>query len=166
MVERGKIGAKESLEVIRDGKHVALTVTLDKQPTDYGVASAKEPPRSYAAPKPESSRFDKLGIEVGSLTRQVAQQLGLKATDGVVITNVRAGSLADIAGLETGMVIVQANQKPVKTPDDLGKALESQPLEKGVLLLVRTPEGTRYMVVQADKEYGDGRTVNRRGWDD
>ncbi len=150
MVERGKIGAKESLDVIRDGKHVPLSITLDKQPADYGVAS-REPSRALAVPKPEAAKFDKLGIEVGSLTHQVAQQLGLKAADGVVITNVRAGSLADIAGLETGMVIVQANQKPVKTPDDLGKAIESQPLDKGVLLLVRTAEGTRFMVIRAGR---------------
>jgi serine protease Do len=151
LVERSPIGQKESIEVIRDGKHMTLAVTLDKQSADYGIAS-RAPARSRSNPKPESSRFDKLGIEVGSLTKPVADQLGLKATDGVVITSVRSGSLADIAGLETGMVIVQANRKPVKTADDLGKAIESQPLEKGVLLLVRTAAGARYVVVQADKE--------------
>ena len=47
------------------------------------------------------------------------------------------------------MVITQANRKPVKTTADLRKALEAKPLSKGLLLMVRTEEGSRFVVIQA-----------------
>jgi hypothetical protein len=50
------------------------------------------------------------------------------------------------------MVITQANRKPVRTVDDFRKALGQKPLEKGVLLLLRTAEGSRFVVIQAETE--------------
>jgi len=150
LVERSKLGQKETLEVLRDGKRMTLQIPVQEQPADYGIAS-RSPARRGPAGQ-EGSRFEKLGIEVSSLNKDVANQLGLKSTEGVVITNVRSGSLADLGGLESGMVILQANRKTIKAVDDLKAALESQPLDKGVLLLVRTADGTRFLVIRADKE--------------
>ena len=53
-----------------------------------------------------------------------------------------------MGGLSTGMVITQANRKPVAGVEDLRKALEAQPLEKGVLLLLQTAEGSRFVVIR------------------
>jgi serine protease Do len=69
-----------------------------------------------------------------------------------VITDVRSGSPADLAGLSTGMIIAEANRQPVKTVDDFSKALGQKPLEKGILLLLRTPEGSRYVALQVENE--------------
>ncbi|MFC1597095.1 PDZ domain-containing protein, partial [Planctomycetota bacterium] len=98
--------------------------------------------------KPQSSTFDKLGLQIETLSAEVAEQLGVKDTSGVVITDVRSGSPADQAGLESGMVITQANHKPVKNLDDFRKVVDNPALEKGVLLLVRTSEGTRFVVLK------------------
>jgi serine protease Do len=150
LVEQSKIGQKESLEVLRDGKRMTLEVPVREQPADYGIASRGSTRGGPA--ELQGSRFEQLGIEVSPLSTDVANQLGLKSTEGVVITSVRPGSLADLGGLETGMVILQANRKTIKTVDDLAAALQSQPLSKGVLLLVRTAEGTRFVVIRADKQ--------------
>jgi serine protease Do len=150
LVERSKIGQKETLEVLRDGKRITLQIPVQEQPADYGIAS-RAPARGGSSAQ-ETSRFEKLGIEVAALNKDVANQLGLKSTEGVAIAQVRSGSLADLGGLESGMVILQANRKTIKTVDDLKTALESQPLDKGVLLLVRTADGTRFLVIRADKE--------------
>jgi len=150
LVEQGKIGQKEPLEVLRDGKRITLQITVKEQPADYGAS--RGPTRGGKPAEAEGSRFEKLGIEVSPLSKDVADQLSLKSTEGVVITNVRSGSLADLGGLESGMVILQANRKTIKTVDDLKAALASQPLDKGVLLLVRTAEGTRFLVIRADKQ--------------
>ena len=76
--------------------------------------------------------------------------MGFKADHGVVITEVRPGSPADQAGLATGMVIAQVNRQDVKSVEDVRKALEQQPLDKGVLLLARTPEGARFVVLRVE----------------
>ncbi|MGQ9574263.1 MAG: Do family serine endopeptidase [Thermoguttaceae bacterium] len=148
MVERTPIGQNVSVEVVREGRRISLQVRVEKQPADYGVRSR---PAAPGFSGPEGSRLGRLGIDVEPLTKEVAEQLGLRSTEGVVITQVRPGSLADMAGLESGMVIVQANRKPVASAEDLRKAIEAQPLEKGLLLLVRTAEGTRFVVIRADR---------------
>jgi serine protease Do len=149
LVDRSPIGEKAKLEIIRDGNRMELPVTLREQPADYGVAS-----RAFGfgpSGKPEPAKVGKLGIQVDTLTKEVAEQLGLKAGEGVVVTEVAPGSVADRAGMATGMVITQVNRKPVKTAEDFQKVLSAQPLSKGVLLLIRTPEGSRFVVIQADE---------------
>jgi serine protease Do len=145
LVEQVEIGAHRPLVAVRDGKRVTLEVRLHEQPADYGLAGH----RGESA-KPESSSFQDLGIEVEPLTGEVAEQLGMKGQEGVVITDVRAGSPADQAGLESGMVITQANRKSVKSVEDLRNALGDQALKKGVLLLLRTSEGSRFVVIRVD----------------
>ncbi len=147
-VETTSVGRSEPMEIIRDAKPQTLEVTLLEQPEDYGLV-AKGPARSLGRPKSLGS--DRLGVEVEPLTKEVADQLGLTSTEGVVITQVRPGSLADLGGLATGMVILEANHRPVKSAEDFRKAVTGQPLEKGVLLRVRTAEGTRFHVLRADK---------------
>ena len=61
---------------------------------------------------------------------------------GVAITDVRAGSPADLAGLATGMVITQADRQAVASVGDLHKVLDARPLSQGVLLLVHSQGGT------------------------
>jgi len=145
VVERTEIGGKATMVVVRDGKRVNLSVTLSEQPEDYGLARSGS--RGFS--KPESSSFDKLGLQIETLSPEVAEQLGVKETSGVVITDVRAGSPADQAGLDSGMVITQANHKAVKNVDDFRKAVDDPSLEKGVLLLVRTSEGAQFVVLKA-----------------
>jgi hypothetical protein len=47
------------------------------------------------------------------------------------------------------MVVTQAARKPVRSVEELRKALEEQPLEKGVLLLLQSAQGSRFVVIQA-----------------
>jgi serine protease Do len=149
LVEQCKIGSSQELTVMRDGHEMALRVTVREQPANAENAGGMN---EGSANKPETSRFDKLGIQAENLTADVAQQLGIEAGEGVVITDVRSGSPADLAGLSTGMVITQVDRQPVKTVDDMQKLLAKQPLEKGVLLLVRTEQGSRYIVIRVEKE--------------
>ena len=72
----------------------------------------------------------------------------MKADSGVAIPEVRPGSPAAMAGLAKGMVITQANRKPVKSPADLRKAIEAKPLSEGLLLMVRTEQGSRMVLLR------------------
>ena len=137
MVEMCKADSTEQLTILRDGNRMTLDVVCAERSTS----------------KAESSRFEKLGrSETEDLTPQMAEQLGIEAEHGVVITNVRSGSPADLAGLTTGMVISEVDRQPVKTVEDFRKMLGSRPLDKGVLLLVRTGEGSRFVVIQTESE--------------
>ena len=148
MVEMAKAGSTHPLTIIRDGKRMTLEVTCAEMPANVGLARAGTQQPGNA----ETTRFEKLGIQVEDLTPQVADQLGVKVEHGVVITDVTSGSPADLAGLATGMVITEANRQPVASAEGLRKALGSKPLEKGVLLLVHTAEGSRFVAIQMESE--------------
>jgi serine protease Do len=147
MVERSAIGGKLSIDVLRDGKRMPIDVVCKELPAKLAMNESNGP----AVEKEEASDFEKLGISVENLTSQVADQLGIKAEKGVVITDVRSGSPAEMAGLRPGMVIAQANRRAVGSVDDFRKALDSKPLDKGVLMLLNTPQGSRYVVIQVEE---------------
>jgi len=76
--------------------------------------------------------------------------LNVNADHGVVISDVLSGSPADRAGLESGMVIVEAGRSPVKSVADLKKAVE-EAKDGSVLLLVRSEQGSRFVVLKASE---------------
>lgn len=143
-VEKSPVGSKQPLTVIRDGKRMTLNVTVREQPKDYGLARNDV----SAGSAYQGETYEQLGIEISNITPEVADQLGLQGAQGVVITSVRSGSLAQLAGLSTSMVIERVGQKPVKTVDDFRAAMKDQSLAKGVLLLVRSREGSRFVVIK------------------
>jgi len=147
VVEQAAIDQEHPLVVVRDGKRVELQVNVGEQPGDFGLAkTGKASPDKSMKEKP--SKFDKLGLEVEKLTADVAEHLGLEGREGVVITQVQSGSAAEIAGLSTGMLITQANRKPVTSVDDLRAALDGSSSEDGALLLVRNADGARFVVLR------------------
>jgi len=145
-VEESRIGIPQSLVIIRDGKRITIDATPGEQPADYGLARGA--PRSFGG-SAERSRFEELGIQARTLTAQRAKELGVKAEYGVEI--VRPGSVADEAGLAKATVIVEANRKPVRSIEDLRKTLEQQSLDKGLLLLVQSERGSRFVVIRVQE---------------
>ena len=145
VVGRAAIGKAVPVTVLRDGKEVNLSVTVREQPANYGVRTDTPPERSEPS---EGREFNKFGLEVAPLSRDVAQQLGLSDAAGVVITAVEEGSAAQQAGLEASMAIVQVGRQPVKNVAEFERALEGASLEKGVLLLVRSNAGSRFVVLK------------------
>jgi serine protease Do len=144
LVEQAELGKPHALTVKRDGKTKDLAFTPEEQPSDYGMAR-----RSTPAEQPSgSSQLEKLGLEIGSLDPQVAEQLGLQGIEGVVITRVQRDSLADRAGLESGMAITQVNRAPVADLESAVKALNEASPADGILLLVRSGEGSRFVVLK------------------
>lgn len=142
-VAASKIGSVQPVAVLRNGQRVDLKVDLREQPSGYGMDAGEEGQEGNQEP----SHFDKLGMQVEPLTAEVAKQLGMKGDEGVVITDVQSGSPAEQAGLTSGMVITQADRKPVKSPEDLRAVLNSKSLKNGLLLLVRDSHGARFVVV-------------------
>ncbi|HWB00866.1 MAG TPA: trypsin-like peptidase domain-containing protein [Pirellulales bacterium] len=60
-----------------------------------------------------------LGVGLQEVTADIAQQLKLGDTHGVLVTGVQKGSPAEQAGIEAGDVIVEWDSKKVSDPGDL-----------------------------------------------
>ncbi len=129
-------GTKEHLTIMRDGKRINVTLTIGKLTEDHVIASG--PARSD----------EELGLTVQTLTKDLAEKFDTDVSDGVMVTAVAASSIAALAGIEPGTVIVQVNRKPVKTARAFKKAVDASRKEKRILLLVRTGVGQRYVVLK------------------
>ena len=132
-------GTKVKIEILRDGKEKTLTAKIGAE-TAQTVA---------AAPSEEgASLLSKLGLTVQTLTPDLAKQLGVQAEKGAVITEVTDGSLASLAGLQKGDVIVNADRQPITSAADLQQALAKAKDKEQVLLRVTRQGGSLYVVLQ------------------
>jgi len=83
-------GKKVTLKVNREGKEVTLKVTIAQVPEEV------EGPMSM---------FQRLGLQVETLTPELSQKLGYVKEKGVVVSKVLPGSAAEEAGLRPGSLI-------------------------------------------------------------
>ena len=74
--------------------------------------------------RPERLAQRRLGISVQPMTAALGEALGLGVAEGVLVSDVEGEGPAAAAGLETGMMIVEAGGRAIRSVDDLGEALE------------------------------------------
>jgi serine protease Do len=134
-------GKEVELAVFRDGARKVLKLTVEEQPESFGTQADGS--------DSGLTSLGKIGAKVTDMTGEKAKQFGYsEKTEGALIIEVEPDSLADGAGLRSGMLIVKVDQQPVKTAREVQDALAKGSLEKGVLFQVRTPQGgTTYVLV-------------------
>ena len=128
-------GSRESLAIIRDGERREIKVTIGKLGDQQLMAEAP------------AESADELGLSVQTLTPQLAQQFDTKAGEGVVVTQVRPASVAAMAGIKTGDVILQVNRKPIDNAASFNRAVGESRGDKRVLLLIASGKAQRYVVL-------------------
>jgi serine protease Do len=128
-------GQKIELKVNRKGKILNISVIL-------GSAANKAAPIVIS---------QKLGIEVENITPDLARKLGYtEGEEGVVISKVKPGSPAGMAGLRPGCLIQAVNHKKVATTSDYESVLSESAQNKRILLLVRQGKLTRFYSIRLD----------------
>ncbi len=127
-------GSSVTLKVNRKGEILVITITL-------GTAS------DVLA---TGGMVQKLGMKVDILTSDTAKQLGYTIKEeGVVITKIKPGSPAAMAGLRPGYLIQAVNHRKVANLDDFNEAI-NQGDGKRILLLVRQGNLTRFYSIKVD----------------
>lgn len=135
-----KPGTKVKVLVLREGEKKTLTIELAARPKAEEAAAAR------------SDVLEQLGMAVQNLTPDMAQQFGYKDDTGVIVTNVDEGSLAEMAGITQGTLVVEVNRKKVANTEDFDKALEISIKEGYVLFLLKDNESTRYVSLTLPKK--------------
>jgi serine protease Do len=135
-----KPGTEVKLVVLRDNKRKTFALKLGERPSKEQVAAAK------------SQTIEKLGLTVQNLTDDLAERLGYKGMTGVVVTQVEPGSLAERAGIEDGMLIMEVNRESVANTKEFDKAVEKAGKEGSILLLMTDGQYARYVILKLPKE--------------
>jgi serine protease Do len=102
------------------------------------------------APAPERERD--FGLTVQNVTPEIAQALGLKRAQGVVITAVERRSPADDAGLRRGDVILEIDRTAVRNLSDYRQAIAGLKRGDSSLFLVQRGQATSFVAVRIPKE--------------
>ena len=129
-------GAKITLGILRDGKPKDVEVVIEELPGELTVATAE-----FAD--------EDLGITVQTLTPDLAAQVqAYDGEKGLLVMSVTPGGPADKAGIKLRDLIKEVGNKPVTNTAEYERARKDVPLAKGILLLVKTGDMARLVLVK------------------
>jgi len=132
------VGTAVKLTVLREGKKQDYQVVVADLarvfPDQFGSGRSEENPRSEGTQA-------KFGITIENLTAAKRDNMGLKQSGGVLISDVEASSFADDIGIQKGDVLVEINRQPVNSVDDVKRIQES--LRPGQAVAFRIMRPTR-----------------------
>lgn len=130
------IGARIRLDIVRRGRRQPVVLTTTARPD----AAATDRPAAQRPRPARGSRSPTDGLSLAPLTPEQRSQIGI---DGALVTDVTPGSDADRAGLRRGDVIVEADGREVRTPEQIASAVS----DGRVLLRVRRGENAFFTVL-------------------
>lgn len=138
-----KPGKTIPAEIYRDGKKIAVEIKVKELPS-----------APKAMEQVEKTKSTELGMALEPLTEQLAQELSSSRTTGVVVTALRANSIAARAGILARDIIISINGTEVSTPKEVKDLLSGDAVKDGVRFVVETQGMQRFVFLQAT-ERGD-----------
>ena len=92
-----------------------------------------------------------IGVTIGSVSKDVAESLGLGKARGAVVSSVVPGSAADKAGVREGDIITKYGDKVIETPSDLSRSVAStKPGVKSTLTVFRNGSSRELSITVAE----------------
>ncbi len=125
-------GETVNIKIVRDGREIIKHVTIGKKPKKIALEREKE---------------SRLGITVTNITPYVKEEYNLKIDNGVVITDIREGSIAYLSGLKKGDVIIEVNRKKVKDVTDFNEKIKKALKKKIILFLINRRGNQIYLSI-------------------
>jgi serine protease Do len=149
-------GSKVPFELIRDGKRVALDVTLGTRPPEDQIAGFNQEDddnplgNGRGGDGGDTQPASALGLDLVPLTPQIARQIGVDPTvKGVVVAQADPSSDAAEKGLRRGDVITSVDRAPVTTVEQVSRIVTQAKTagRKQVLLYVQRRGSGVFIVV-------------------
>src|SRR6185295_4313691 len=110
-------------EAMRAREEARAATTRAREETRAAVAQAREEARAAVRVREQVHVTGRLGVQLQSMTPQLAEYFGLSKRSGALVVFVYADSAAAKAGLKAGDVILSAGGQTVETPMELRHAL-------------------------------------------
>jgi serine protease Do len=154
-------GRTVRLGVFRDGREIEVTVKMGERAALVSRPVARVTTRPDIQMRSRVTDRGHLGVDLRSMTPQLAEYFGLSKRTGALVVFVFADSPAAKAGLKAGDVILNAGGETVENPLDLRRVLTAKPegsLEVKLLrdkqektLTVRIEKGTKSWLLEPDQ---------------
>jgi serine protease Do len=135
-------GTLVRMKIFRDGRERELTATLTE---------LQEKAVGAAAPARRDATGPRFGLTVEPLTARILRELGLPPdTQGVIVSDVESGSVAEEAGLRRGDIIQEVNRTRVTSVREFHNAM--QDADTMVMLLVNRRGDHAFVVLEGTRE--------------
>jgi serine protease Do len=127
-LDREVLGFTKLVRESRIGKPVDIEVLRDQQPIEFKITLVARPKSARDA----GEYVDEvLGLTVRELTTDVRLLLNLSEdVKGVIVRRVKSGSVADLARMRPGIIIMNLGDHPVTTIDEFKAAVEQISTDK------------------------------------
>jgi serine protease Do len=135
LVAATAVGRQVPLRIVREGKEARLDVKIAR------MADTDQPAVAQAESK------EPLGLTVETLTPDVARELGLSDSHGVVVRGVRESSPAEKAGIRPGDVIAEVDHHPVASTVELKRVLGKHAKGSPVVMLIHRDGNNLYVAM-------------------
>ncbi len=139
-VARTPVGTTVRMKILRQGEVQIVTAVVGEFVQEV-LARPEEPPQ--APPK------EVLGLTLENVTPETVKKFKLSAERGVVVAEVTKGSSAARAGVRPGDLLAEVDHKPVKSIQEVRRALKDWAKQTHLLLIHR---GDRYFYVAIRKQ--------------
>lgn len=130
-------GTTVELKVLRKGKEKTIKTKLGELPEE----SAEEA-------QTEQGQGEDLGLELQEITPGMARGHGLPSEKGLLVTGVDPRGPAAQAGIRRGDIILEVNQKEVKSLAEFRKIVGETKKGEMMLFLVKRQEGALYLALE------------------
>jgi serine protease Do len=138
-------GKPVTLDIVRDDKRIKIKVKPGEMLEESSQDLQAHKSQDAAAP-------GMIGLKVQTLTRDLAKQFEVELTEGVIVTEVESGSIAEQRGIKEGDIITEVDRKRVRTSREFKDALRTADLKKGVRIKLIGESGRSFELL---KDSGD-----------
>lgn len=142
LVAQASIGSKHRLDLIRDGKLYQAELVIQEAPRER---TKKAQPASTA-----STVHPLAGVVFDDVTPPLARQMDLPVNNGVVVTDIEEGSLAEASGLQPGDVVLELNRQYVNSFANFQRLADPLKPTDLALLLVNRQGNIMYIPIQGE----------------
>jgi serine protease Do len=114
----GPSDLQRAVGMAQPGQEAKTKVWREQAERTIGIKVGEAPDDREAQQRPGRAVPSTLGLDVRPITPDIARQLNLKSTDGVIVARVEEGSAASEAGVQRGDVIREINRQRVRSMAD------------------------------------------------
>jgi serine protease Do len=136
------------IAAMRVGERIEIKAIRDGAEKTFEIIVAERTEKAELAAERRSGGADDLGMALQDITPDVAKYLGLQKRNGVIVVDVKDGSIADEVGIQPKDIILEVNKIKVSSMKDYAREMSKRKTKDSILLLVKRGRSTFYVAIR------------------